>query len=263
MTSRILIVEDDKGFARIAQLALKAEGYAVDVLHDAASAKKRLASERYDCIITDFKLPDEDGVKLLAWIKENLTPSPPVIIMTAFATVQTAVSAMKEGAEDYLTKPFSNDELAKAVGKALRFRQLEDENRTLREALATSARFENIIGNAPAMQEMFDLMRKAAPRDVSIMIRGESGSGKELVARAIHFASERRDGPFVPVDSAAIPETLLESELFGHVKGAFTGAIRDSKGKSGLPTAGLYFLTRSAICRSSFRRNFSECFRSE
>ncbi|HDS29437.1 MAG TPA: sigma-54-dependent Fis family transcriptional regulator, partial [Firmicutes bacterium] len=215
MKSRVLIIEDDTGFARIAQLALKGEGYEVHVVHDVKSSKKKLSDEHFDCVITDLKLPDEEGVVLIPWIRENLSPAPPVIIMTAFATVQTAVSAMKEGAEDYLTKPFSNDELILAVGKALRFKRLEDENRALREALVASSRFENIIGRSQTMQEMFDLMLKAAPHDVSVLIRGESGTGKELVARAIHFASNRSDGPFVPVDSAAIPESLLESELFG------------------------------------------------
>jgi DNA-binding NtrC family response regulator len=242
MAARILIVEDDKSFARIAQLALKGEGYDVTLVHDVASAKEALEGEAFDCIVTDLKLPDEDGVSLLKWINDNVRPSPPVLIMTAYATIQTAVSAMKQGAADYLTKPFSNDELILAVAKAIHVRHLEDENRTLREALVSSSRFENIVGRSKPIQDMFELMRKAAPRDVNVLIRGESGTGKELVARAIHFASSRSDGPFVPVDSGAIPEHLLESELFGHVKGAFTGAIRDARGKIRSAQGGTIFL---------------------
>ena len=242
MSARILVVEDDKSFARIVQLALKGEGYDVDAVGDAESAMRKLESGAYDVVITDLKLPGAGGVELLDWINESISPMPDVFIMTAFATVGTAVDAMKKGATDYLAKPFSNDELIMAVRKAQHVRHLEDENRELREALASSAKFENIVGNSREMLGLFDLMRKAASRDVNVLLRGESGTGKELVARAIHFAGSRKDGPFVPVDSAAIPDTLLESELFGHVKGAFTGATRDNKGKIRAAHGGTLFL---------------------
>jgi len=242
MTARILIVEDDASFARIVQLALKGEGFLVDIAEDAESAKSKLGAGSFEVVVTDLKLPGASGVDLLKWINDNISPAPAVFVMTAFATVGTAVDAMKKGAADYLTKPFSNDELILAVRKALRMRDLEDENRELKEALASSAKFENIIGNSRPMQELFILMRKAASRDVNVLIRGESGTGKELVARAIHFAGPRKDKPFVPVDSAAIPESLLESELFGHMRGAFTGAIRDSRGKIRSAHGGTLFL---------------------
>ena len=242
MKGRVLIVEDDVGFSRIVQLALKPEGYAVEVTSDAESAMSKLSKEAFDIVVTDLKLPHASGVDLLEWITSNLSPAPAVFIMTAFATVGTAIEAMKKGAADYLTKPFSNDELIIAIRKALHLRNLEDENRTLKEALASSARFENIIGNSLPMQGLFDIMRKASSRDINVLIRGESGTGKELVARAIHFTSSRRDEPFVPVDSAAIPGSLLESELFGYVKGAFTGAIRDNKGKIRSADGGTLFL---------------------
>jgi two-component system NtrC family response regulator len=242
MSAQILIVEDDASFARIVQLALKGEGHRVDVVGDAESAKKKLSAGSYEIVVTDLKLPGASGVELLDWISATISPMPAVFIMTAFATVGTAVEAMKKGAADYLTKPFSNDELVLAVRKALRLRDLENENRELREALVSSARFENIIGNSRPMQELFELMRKASTRDFNVLIRGESGTGKELIARAIHFAGPRRNGPFVPVDSAAIPETLLESELFGHIKGSFTGALRDNKGKVRSAHGGTLFL---------------------
>ena len=242
MNGRILIVEDDTGFARMVQLALKSEGYAVEVAGDAETAMSRLKGGNFNVVVTDLKLPGASGVELLDWTMSNMSPAPAVFMMTAFATVGTAIDAMKKGAADYLTKPFSNDELIIAVRKALRMRSLEDENRILKEALASSARFENIIGNSPSMQELFNVMRKAASRDINVLLRGDSGTGKELVARAIHFASPRKDEPFVPVDSAAIPESLLESELFGYVKGAFTGAIRDNKGKIRSANGGTLFL---------------------
>jgi DNA-binding NtrC family response regulator len=244
MSARILIVEDDASFGRIVQIALIGEdaGYAVEMVGDAESAKKLLLTHTFDLVVTDLKLPGMSGVELLDWINETVAPPPAVFVMTAFATVNTAVEAMKKGAADYLTKPFSTDELLIAVKKALRMRDLEDENIALKEALAKNARFENIIGNSQPMQGLFDLMRKVAQRDINVLVRGESGTGKELVARAIHFASPRKNGPFVPVDSVAIPDTLLESELFGYVKGAFTGASRDSKGKIRSANGGTIFL---------------------
>jgi two-component system NtrC family response regulator len=191
--------------------------------------------------LSDIKMPRRDGIQLLGDIR-GLDPSLPVIMLTAFGTVETAVEAMKLGASDYLTKPVSRDELTMTVAKTLKLHRLEVENESLRDTLRERFRFDSIVGLSPAMTEMFDILKKIAPTDATVLITGESGTGKELIAKAIHHNSPRRSGRLVVVNCAAIPHDLLESEMFGHVRGAFTGAVRDKPGKFELAQGGSMFL---------------------
>jgi two-component system NtrC family response regulator len=238
---RILIIDDEESIRTVLGYVLDEAGYEVDKAASAEEGLARIHDARPDLVLSDIKMPGKDGLTLLGEIK-SIDTGIPVIILTAFGTVETAVEAMKRGAADYLTKPVSRDELRLTVGKALQFQRLERENEELKSELRDKFRFDNIIGVSPAMNAVFDIMKKIAPTDVSVLITGESGTGKELVARALHFNSPRRDKRMVAINCAAIPSDLLESELFGHVKGAFTGAIRDKKGKFELADAGTVFL---------------------
>jgi DNA-binding NtrC family response regulator len=239
--TRILIIDDDESIRKVLGYILEEDGYAVDTAATADEGLSRIFETRPDLVLSDIKMPQKDGITLLKEIK-TVDPSIPVIILTAFGTVENAVEAMKRGAADYLTKPVSRDELKMIVGKTIRLQQLERENADLRTTLQDKFHFDNIIGLSPAMSEVFDVMRKIAGTDVSVLITGESGTGKELVAKAIHFNSPRREQRLVTVNCAAIPQELLESELFGHVKGAFTGAIRDKTGKFEMAHGGTIFL---------------------
>jgi DNA-binding NtrC family response regulator len=192
-------------------------------------------------LLTDQRMPRMDGLQLLEGAR-RLAPELPVVLMTAHGTVSTAVEAMKRGAADYLTKPFERDELLLVIEKALRQRRLEDEVASLRGELKTRYRLDNIIGASPAMEQLFSLVERVAHTDVPVMIGGESGTGKELVARAVHQHSPRAGGPFVALNCAAVPETLLESEFFGHEKGAFTGATKAHAGRFEQAHGGTLFL---------------------
>jgi DNA-binding NtrC family response regulator len=204
-----------------------------------------LESERPDLLLTDLKMPEVDGMELLRRARE-LDPALPVIMITAFATIESAVAAVREGAFDYLPKTFSVDQLQMAVDRALRHRGLQHENRNLKNQLTQVYGFENIVGRSPAMARVFELVRKAARSEANILVLGESGTGKELIARAIHANSPRVANPFVPVDCASMPEQLLESELFGHEKGAFTGAVRTKPGLLEVAHGGTLFLDEIA-----------------
>ena len=226
---RILLVEDDREMLQLVQEYLEGEGHSVTPAGLGAEAIARLKAEPFDIVLTDLRLPDADGMEVLQAGRE-IQRDLPVILITAFGTIETAIQAIRQGAYDFVTKPFALDEIGLLVGKAWEARRLREENRRLREEVAGRYRLHNLLGRSPAMQSVFALIRQAAPGDVNVLITGESGTGKELVAKALHFNSPRADRPFVPINCAAVPASLLESELFGHVKGAFTGAVSSRRG---------------------------------
>lgn len=241
MNSKILVIDDDTSLRRVLEYNLQEEGYEVQTASSGEEGLYWFGQSRPDLVITDMKMPGMDGLMLLKSIKER-SPDTLVIIITAFGTVDVAVDAMKAGAHDYITKPFKRDELKLTVKKALQFGGMADENKRLKNELADKTDFRTIIGSSKEMEKVFDIIRKVADTEASILITGESGTGKELVARSIHANSSRKDAPFVAINCAAIPRDLLESELFGHVKGAFTGAVRDKVGKFQLAEGGTLFL---------------------
>ena len=228
MKRKILIVEDEAKLRRVIELQLASSGFEVDL---AATAEEGLRlAERADLILTDLRLPGMDGVALLEKVRAQ-NGHVPVIVMTAFGTVENAVEAMKLGAADFLLKPFSLDHLLTVVNKALEVSSLRDENRALREELGVRYQFDNIVGHSRAMQEIFATVVRVAPTRATVLLCGESGVGKDMIARAIHHHSPRKDRPFVKINCTAIPENLMESELFGYEKGAFTGANISKPGK--------------------------------
>jgi len=230
MNQRILIVEDEAPMCELLMSFFSEKGYKVDAAQNGEEAVARLGEQDYALVITDIKLPGMSGLELLARIRVDW-PEVAVIIMTAFSSISSAVEAMKLGAEDYIGKPFQLDELAITVEKALERRSLRREVRELRAEVRERYNFSNIVGRSKPMQQLFEVIKRiAARRDASALIIGSTGTGKELVARAIHYNSDRRDAPFMPINCSAIPETLLESELFGHQKGAFTGAHETRRG---------------------------------
>ena len=228
MKHRILVVEDEDKLRRVIELHLRSRDFEVEQAATAEDGLKRV--DRADLVITDLKLPGMDGMELLAQIRRQNSVTP-VIVMTAFGTIEVAVEAMKAGAVDFLLKPFSLDHLTTVVSKALEVRALRDENRQLREELGRRYEFDNIIGRSPPMQEIFATIMRVAPTRATVLLAGETGVGKDLIARAIHFHSPRRDRPFVKINCTALPENLMESELFGYEKGAFTGAATSKPGK--------------------------------
>ncbi|MGH9401769.1 MAG: sigma-54-dependent transcriptional regulator [Terriglobia bacterium] len=237
----ILVVEDETKMQRLLELSLASEGYTTRQVSEAETALKLLRQEKFDLVITDLKLPGMDGLEFLQAVK-HADAHLPVILMTAFGTVETAVQAMKAGASDYVLKPFSLEEMKLIVRKELNLRRLQEENRSLREALGQRYEFKNIIARSPKMQEVLAVVDRVAPTNSTILLGGESGVGKDLIARAIHQHSRRSSGPFVKINCAAIPENLLESELFGYERGAFTGAVTAKPGKFELADKGTIFL---------------------
>jgi len=238
---RVLIVDDEESMRDFLSIMLHREGYQVDTAVDGAQAVVHLRDHSYDLVISDIKMPRMTGLELLAHIKDR-TPETVVLMVTAFSSTDEAVEAMKQGAYDYITKPFKNEEIRLIVKNALERRELRRENLALKEALGQRFSFDGLIGKSKMMQDVFSMIRKVASSPVKILVTGESGTGKELVARAIHYNSDRRDGPFVPINCGAIPENLLESELFGHEKGSFTGAIRQKPGLFETAAGGTIFL---------------------
>jgi len=220
---------------------LEDEGHATVAVGRGAEAITRLRAEEFDAVLTDLRMPDADGMDVLRAAREA-RQDVPVILFTAFGSIETAIQAIRQGAYDYVTKPFSLEEISLLVEKALEDRRLRAENISLRRELEGRYRFENLLGKSPAMQAVFELIQRVAPGDSNILITGESGTGKELVAKAIHYNSPRARRPFVPVNCAAMPAGLLESELFGHVKGAFTGAVRAREGLFREAEGGTLFL---------------------
>lgn len=241
MKSKILIIDDDSSLRRVLEYNLQEENYQVYAAASGEEGLRLFSEETPDLVISDMKMPGMDGMKVLKAIKE-LSPETLVIMITAFGTVDIAVEAMKAGAYDYITKPFNRDGLRLTVAKALKFRNLAADNKRLKNELADRNDFRTMIGSSAAMERVFQVVAKVADTDVSVLITGESGTGKEMVARSIHARSSRREYPFVAINCAAIPRDLLESELFGHVKGAFTGAIKDKTGKFQLADGGTLFL---------------------
>jgi DNA-binding NtrC family response regulator len=242
MNQRILIVEDEAPMCELLTSFFSERAYKVDTAEDGEHAIARLQEQDYALVITDIKLPGMSGLELLASIRVEW-PELAVIIMTAFSSISSAVEAMKLGAEDYIGKPFQLDELAITVEKALERRSLRREVRELRAEVRGRYNFSNIVGRSKPMQQLFEVIKRvAARRDASALIIGSTGTGKELVARAIHYNSDRKGAPFVPINCSAIPDTLLESELFGHQKGAFTGAHETRRGLIEEAQGGTVFL---------------------
>jgi two-component system NtrC family response regulator len=239
--SRILIVDDDAPQRKVLAGYLKKQKHTVFEAGSAADALSRFRTDDIDIVLTDLKMPGESGHELLLKTR-SLSPETAVVLMTAFGTIEGAVDAMRAGAYDYLTKPIELDELDLLIGRISERRRLISENRTLKEQLAEKFSFEGIVSESDSMQEVLNTAGRVAQSKASILVRGESGTGKELLARAMHFSSPRKDRPFVAVNCAALNENLLESELFGHERGAFTGAEKQRKGRFELADTGTLFL---------------------
>jgi two-component system NtrC family response regulator len=237
----ILIVDDEKNYLTILSAILEDEGFEVLTALGAQEALKIHKTSDLDLILTDMKMPAMDGIQLLENLK-TVDPDLPVIMMTAHGTLDKAAEAMQKGAYTYVLKPFDNERLIIYVKKAISMYQVVKENRRLRDAVESQYRFGNIIGKSKKMRDIFDTIQKVAPSGATVLIEGESGTGKELVARSIHFNGPRREKPFVAVNCSALAESLLESELFGHEKGAFTGAVATKKGRFELADGGTLFL---------------------
>ena len=237
----ILVVDDDLAHRTMLKTLLSGWGYAVAEAEDGSAAITRVHEKPFDLILMDVRMVKISGLEALAEIKK-FNPAIPVMIMTAYASVETAVEALKKGAYDYLTKPLDFDELRLAMGRAMEHSQLKEENRQLRERLSNRFDRRNLIGRSQAMTSLLETVAQVAPSEATVLITGESGTGKEMIAGAIHFNSFRKGSPFIKINCAAITETLLESELFGHEKGAFTGADRRKEGKFRQADDGSLFL---------------------
>ena len=237
----VLVVDDDESLRRVVEYNLGEEGYRVLTAPDGAAGLRAFQDASVDLVVSDVRMPDMDGLELLTRIK-TIQPEVPVIMLTAHGTINSAVEAMKLGAFDYLTKPFNRDQLKAAVRKALEIAALTTENRQLRQVVAERFSFASMIAGSRAMRAVTETAARVAQGDTTVLLEGESGTGKELLAKAIHFHSPRKRGPFVTINCGAIPEQLLESELFGHRRGSFTGAVADKKGKFEVAHGGTIFL---------------------
>jgi DNA-binding NtrC family response regulator len=240
-SARILVADDEKEILISCRKILERSGYEVTTACDGAEALEALKSNRYDLMFIDLRMPGRSGMEIMS-LARAIDPSMMMIMFTAFATLDTAVESVKRGAFDYLAKPFTADQLRHAAERALDHRKLQLENLSLREQLAANMGFDKIIGTSEAMQKLFGMLQKVMRSDANILVLGETGTGKELVARTIHAHSYRQGNPFVAVDCAALPENLLESELFGHERGAFTGASQATRGLLELAHTGTLFL---------------------
>ena len=241
LKDKILVADDEQSMREFLDIMLKKEGYKVSLASNGEEVLKLVEKDLFDLVLLDIRMPKLDGLSTLKKIKA-VSPETIVIMITAYASADTAIRAMKEGAYDYITKPFKVDEIKLIIKNALEKKNLQKENTLLKQAVTERYHFENIIGQSPKMLELYDLLEKVAPTKTNILVTGESGTGKELVAKAIHYNSPRKDKPFVTLNCGAIPETLIESELFGHMKGAFTDAVATKKGLFEVADEGTIFL---------------------
>lgn len=237
----ILVVDDEPGMREFLEIMLTKEGYLVSIASNGEEAIDKIGKESFDLAIVDIQMPGINGIEVLRQTREKKYDTT-IIMITAFASHESAIEAMKLGAYDYITKPFKIDEIKLVIKKSLDKKVLEKENTRLKKELETKYGFENIIGTSNSIQQIFSLINRVSELKVNVLVTGESGTGKELVARAVHYSGSRKDGPFIPVNCGAIPETLIESEFFGHAKGAFTGATRDKKGLFEEANGGTIFL---------------------
>jgi two-component system response regulator PilR (NtrC family) len=238
---KILVADDEQSMREFLDIMLKKEGYKVSLASNGEEVAKLIENDLFDLVLLDIRMPKLDGISALKKIKAN-TPETIVIMITAYASADTAIKAMKEGAYDYITKPFKVEEIKLIIKNALEKKNLQKENILLKQAVRDRFHFGNIIGQSPKMLALYDLLEKVSPTKTNILITGESGTGKELVAKAIHYNSPRKEKPFVTLNCGAIPESLIESELFGHMKGAFTDAIATKKGLFEVADEGTIFL---------------------
>jgi DNA-binding NtrC family response regulator len=240
-TEKILIVDDEQSMTQFLGIVLRKEGYQVASTNSGKDALEKVRGESFDAVITDIRMPGMDGIQLLEGIKK-IDPTLPVVIMTAYASQQSAIDAVNLGAFQYLIKNAKNDEIKLVVRNAIEMRRVRSENQYLKRELKKGHEEKVIIGTSDEMMRVFKMVEKVADSEATIMIQGESGTGKELIAREIHYSSRRASGPFVSINCGAIPRDLLESNLFGHVKGSFTGAVRDSAGLFQVAEGGTFFL---------------------
>jgi DNA-binding NtrC family response regulator len=240
-SSRILIVDDEESMCQFLSIMLRKEGHEIRTASSGKEALAAVAEEPFDIVITDIRMSGVDGLDVLSGVKE-IDPSLPVVILTAYASQETAIEAVNRGAFYYLTKQAKNEEIKLVIRKALEHRKLRVENRLLKRELRLHHDTRKVVGRSPKMEEVYHLVQRVAACDSTVLIYGESGTGKEVIAREIHFASARAEGPFVSINCGALPESLLESELFGHVKGSFTGAVRDKEGLFAVANGGTFLL---------------------
>ena len=237
----ILLADDDENLRRVLEFQLTEAGYKVLTAQDGAQALEIFTQNDFDCVVTDLRMPKLSGLEFLEKIKAQGAEIP-VIVITAFGEVETAVAAMKAGAFDYINKPFNRDEILLTLERAVKFSETKNENLRLRELVDKEFRLENVIGDAPTMRSVLNTVGRVSRSDATVLLTGESGTGKELIAKGIHFSGKRKDKPFIPINCAAIPETLIEAELFGYKRGSFTGATADTKGKFETANEGTLFL---------------------
>jgi two-component system response regulator HydG len=249
---KVLVVDDQKNMRTTTAMVLRQAGHVVAEAEDGAAAIQRAQQETFDVVLTDLRMPNADGMEVLRTVRA-ISPDTQVIVMTAYGTIESAVEAVRQGAHDYVSKPFKEEELLLRVGRALETRRLKGTVSLLAGELRRQSGLERIVGRSAGMREVLDRVVRVAPSDATVLITGESGTGKELVARALHLASRRAEKPFIPVNCAAITETLLESELFGHAKGAFTGASRARRGLFEEAHGGTLFIDEIAETAPAFQ----------
>ncbi len=244
--AKIIVIDDEESMCKFMQIMLKKEGYEVTSTQSSKDALEKIKNSNFDLVIADLMMPELNGLELLSKVK-SIDRDLSFIVMTAYASVDTAIEALKKGAFDYIAKPFKVDELKITIKKSLEQKRITRENLDLKKQLKKEFSFDNFIGNSPEILEMKRLAEKVAQTDSTVLIQGESGTGKELVAKAIHYYSRRSDKPFVTISCAALPESLLESELFGHIRGSFTGAIKDKEGLFKTADGGTFFLDEIGV----------------